>query len=148
MRGKAGRNLRSIFGPRLPRSSVGLSGHTTLPTHTILLPTFLLNHPPPTTTISEEYKRVKERITNTITIIQTRNSAKRVQIAREFNVPLSRLRLRINSSPSKNAVRGLYNKALKSDQEAALRIYLIRLDRLGIPASLNIVERTTNTILR
>ena len=138
----------SLLGPRLPRSSVGLSGHTTLPTHTTLLPTFLLNHPPPTTTISEEYKRVEERITNVIAAIQTRNGAKRAQIAREFNVPLSRLRSRINGSPSKSAVRGLHNRALKPDQEAALRIYLIRLDRLGIPASLNMVERTANTILR
>ena len=49
---------------------------------------------------------------------------------------------------SKTKVRGLHNRRLKPDQGLALRLYLLKLDSLDIPARLHMVEVAAYSIPR
>lgn len=54
----------------------------------------------------------------------------------------------IHGRPPKSQVRGLHLRRLKPDQEMALHDYLKKLDELGIPARLHMVEQTANINFR
>ncbi len=92
------------------------------------------------------YAIIEDRIQKAIDAINTRENPNRAEIAREFRVPYERLRSRLKGYQSKTAVRGLHNRALKPDQESALRQYLITLDQLGLPARLHMVQSTANAL--
>ncbi len=92
------------------------------------------------------YAIIEDRIQKAITALNTRDNVTRAKVAREFDVPVQRLRSRLKGhSP---AVRGLHNRALKPDQELALHTYIKRLDELGLSARLNLIESAGNLLLR
>ncbi len=84
--------------------------------------------------MTSTYAIIEGRIQKAIEAINTRENPNRAEIAREFRVPYERLRSRLRGYQSKTAVRGLHNRALKPDQESALRQYLTKLKELGLPA--------------
>ena len=96
----------------------------------------------------ESYKAIEDRLTMAIDAINTRNNAKLVSIAQEFDVLRGKLRARLNEHPPKSDVRGLHNRALELDQELALREYIIILDKMHIPARLHMIQTTANDIHR
>jgi len=85
------------------------------------------------------YAIIKGRIQKAIDAINTRENPNRAEIAREFRVPCERLRSELRGYQSKTAVRGLHNRALKLDQESALRQYLTTVDQLGLSARLHMM---------
>ncbi len=92
------------------------------------------------------YAIIEGRIQKAIDAINTRENPNRAEIAREFRVPYDRLRSRLRGYQSKTAVRGLHNRALKPDQESALRQYLTTVDQLGLSARLHMVQSTANAL--
>ncbi len=94
------------------------------------------------------YAIIEGRIQKAIDAINTRENPNRAEIAREFDVPVQRLRSRLKGHPPASAVRGLHNRALKPDQELALHTYIKRLDELGLSARLNLIESAGNLLLR
>ena len=96
----------------------------------------------------ESYTIIENRIAKAIDALNSRKNAKLSAIAREFNVPRGRLRSRVKGVSSKTKVRGLHNRRIKPDQELALRLYLLKLDSLDIPARLHMVEVAAYSILR
>ena len=98
--------------------------------------------------MDQSYNAVEGRIQEAIDAIRTRQNTSRRAIAKEFHVPEERLRSRLNGHPPKSAVRGLHNRALKPDQDLALRLYLQKLDEMGAQARRHMIQRTANTILR
>ncbi len=96
--------------------------------------------------MTSTYAIIEGRIQKAIDAINTRENPNRAEIAREFRVPYERLRSRLKGYQSKTAVRGLHNRALKPDQESALRQYLIKLDQLGLSARLHMVQSTANAL--
>ena len=69
------------------------------------------------------YTAVEERLTNAIVAYNACKKPKMSEIARQFYVPYDRLRSRLNNASFKLAIRGLYNRRLKLDQELALSLY-------------------------
>ena len=96
--------------------------------------------------MTSTYAIIEGRIQKAIEAINTRENPNRAEIAREFRVPCERLRSRLRGYRSKTAVRGLHNRALKPDQESALRQYLTKMDELGLPARLHMVQSTANAL--
>ena len=68
-------------------------------------------------------------------------------VARNHGVPYQRLRARWKGRPSKLNHPGA-NKRLSIEQEAALCQYLDRLDEMGTPAKMPMIESCANSILR
>jgi hypothetical protein len=95
--------------------------------------------------MASTYAIIEGRIQKAIEAINTRESSNRAEIAREFRVPYERLRSRLKGYQSKTAVRGLHNRALKPDQESALRQYLTKMDELGLSVRLHLLQSTANT---
>ena len=96
--------------------------------------------------MASTYAIIEGRIQKAIEAIHTHENPNRAEIAREFRVPYERLRSRLKGYQSKTAVRGLHNRALKPDQESALRQYLTKMDELGLPARLHMVQSTANAL--
>ncbi len=96
--------------------------------------------------MASTYAIIEGRIQKAIEAINMRENPNRAEIAREFRVPYERLRSRLKGYQSKTAVRGLHYRALKPDQESALRQYLTKLDQLGLPARLHLVQSTANAL--
>ena len=94
------------------------------------------------------YAIIEDRIQKTIDIINTRENSNRAEIAREFDVPVQRLRFRLKDHSPASAVRELHNRALKPNQELALHTYIKRLDELSLSARLNLIESADNLLLR
>ncbi len=94
------------------------------------------------------YAIIEDRIQKAIDTINTRENSNRAEIAREFDVPVQRLRSRLKGHPPASAVRGLHNRALKPNQELALHTYIKRLDELSLSARLNLIESAGNLLLR
>ncbi len=70
--------------------------------------------------MTSTYAIIEDRIQKAIDVMNTRENPNRAEIAREFNVPMQRLRFRLRDYQFKTAVRELHNRALKPDQESAL----------------------------
>ncbi len=96
--------------------------------------------------MTSTYALIEDRIQKAIDAINTRENPNRAEIAREFRVPYDRLRSRLRGYQFKTAVRGLHNRALKPDQESALRQYLTTVDQLGLSARLHMVQSTANAL--
>jgi hypothetical protein len=86
------------------------------------------------THIVESYHAVESRITQAIEILQGRGGQPNfAAAAREFLLPVQRLRARWNGRPSKiQTIPG--NRRLSKHQELAVCQYLDRLDNIGLPA--------------
>lgn len=98
--------------------------------------------------MAEQYSSVEQRIQLAIDAMNTRKNTVRAQIAREFDVPLQRLRFRLKGHPPASAIRGLHNRKLNPDQDLALHTYCKNLDDLGLSVRLHMVERAANELLR
>ncbi len=96
--------------------------------------------------MAERYESIEERIQLAIDAINTRKITVRAQIAREFDVPLQRLRFRLKGHPPASAVPGLHNRKLDPDQDLALHTYCKNLDELGLPIRLHTVERAASEL--
>jgi hypothetical protein len=98
--------------------------------------------------MTSTYIAIEHRIQKAINALNTRQNPSQTEIAREFNVPLQRLRSRLAGHPPASAVRGLHNRKLKPDQDLALHTYIKRLDELGLPVRLNMIQSTANALIR
>ena len=102
---------------------------------------------PPTTTITKPYHVVESRITQGIDILQRGGNPNFSAEAREFNVPLQRLRARWNGRRSKQEVVP-WNRKLKEHEDSAVCTYLGRLDKIGLYARLFMIADRANGVLR
>jgi len=98
--------------------------------------------------MTSTYIAIEHRIQKAIDALNTRQNPSQTEFAREFNVPLQRLRSRLAKHPPASAVRGLHNRKLKPDQELALHTYIKRLDELDLPVRSNMIQSTANALIR
>ncbi len=97
--------------------------------------------PPPTPTkMPESYVEVEERITQAIAALHARKNVSRIKIAWEFCVPIQRLRSKLNGHSSARIARGLHLRKMAPDQEKALYDSFMQLDKISMPARLNMME--------
>jgi hypothetical protein len=104
--------------------------------------------PPKRKLAVESYESIETRIQEAIDVLQERDEEKPnlSAAAREFEVPMQRLRARWNGRRSKCDVPGP-NKKLTGDQELAVCLYLDRLDAIGTCARKKMVTNCANAIL-
>ncbi len=95
----------------------------------------------------ETYAEVEERVNQAIVAINTREKVCPNKIAREFRIPVQRLRSRLNGHPPASNVRGVNGRKLAPDQERALHDDFIQLDKAGMPARLQMIEQAANSLL-
>lgn len=93
----------------------------------------------------ENYAEVEKRVSKAVEAIQTRKNVCRSKIAREFRVPVQRLRSRLAGHPSKSTMRGLHGRKLAPDQEKALHAYFVELDKTGLPARLHVIGKLASS---
>jgi hypothetical protein len=78
----------------------------------------------------------------------TKNSCTKVaRVAREFNVPVQRLRRRMRGIQSASDVRGMHGRRLKSDQDLALEIYIRKLIQFDLHSRLNVIKSAATKLL-
>lgn len=83
---------------------------------------------------------IEERISQAIVAIDIRENISRNKIAEEFRFPIRRLRSWLNGRPPASTVRGgVHGRRLALDQEKAFHNYFIQLDKIGMPARLNMI---------
>lgn len=116
------------------------------PRSSIFLPTTHLS-PPPSTTISEIYAEIEERISQAIVALRTCKNVSQNKIDEEFCVPVQQLRSQLNGNFITRKVRGTNLRKLASDQEKSLHNYFIQLDKISMLTCLYIIRRTTNSLL-
>ena len=93
------------------------------------------------------YEEVEACIKEAIAFISNReNTISIPEVAEKFDVPLRRLRNRLNGVPSKIGHVGT-NRKLSEAEEDALCGYVDRLDKLGLPIRPRMLESTANIIL-
>ena len=102
--------------------------------------------PNPPTTITEPYHVVESRIIQGVDILQQGGKPNFSAAAREFSVPLQRLRARWNGRRSKQEVVP-WNRKLNEHEELAVCTYLDRLDKIGLHARLSMIANCTNGVL-
>lgn len=95
----------------------------------------------------EKYAEVEKRLEQAVDAMRTRKKLMRSKIAREFQVPVQRLRSQLERKPPASTVRGLHHRKLLADQEKALHDYFVQLDNSGMPARLHMVEQAANQLL-
>jgi hypothetical protein len=81
----------------------------------------------------ENYHSIEQRIEHTMEAMQNADQPKIATFAREFHVPYTRLWRRVQGQRSKST-RPSTNKLLNDVQERAVRSYLTRCNKLGMPA--------------
>ena len=96
----------------------------------------------------ETYAEVEERISQAIVAINTRENVSRNKIAQEFQVPIQKLRSRLNGHPPAGTVQRVHGRRLAPDQEKALHDYFIQLDKTGMLARLHMIEQVTNSLFQ
>ena len=97
--------------------------------------------------MSAEYKATELRIQQAVAYMAKNPEAKRAKVARQFDVPVPRLRSRLEGKPSKSQVRGLHLKRLSLDQETALEIYLKKMIDFGLHPRLNVIQSAATKLL-
>jgi len=95
----------------------------------------------------ESYAETKARIEQALHRFCDCEKSNIAAMAREFQVPVTRLRARWNRRPSKQDRPGP-NKKLTDDQELAVCLYLWRLHTIGTSARFPMVTSCANSILR
>ena len=93
------------------------------------------------------YAHIESRITDTCDNLHKSRKPNVAQMAREFQVPLSRLRGRWKGRQSR-VERPAGNKRFTEGEELAICIYLNRLNVIGICAQLPMITSCANEILR
>lgn len=97
--------------------------------------------------MSTRYQDIEERIQDALAAIEQRDDYTIAAVAREFDVPESRLRGRWKGRQSKVDRRG-GNRKLSVEQEIAVCRYLDRLDKIGTSARLPMLSNCANILLR
>jgi len=95
----------------------------------------------------ESYAETEARIEQALHKLHDCEKPNIAAVAREFQVPVSRLRARWNGRSSKQDLPEP-NKRLTDDQELALCLYLRRLDTIGTSARFPMITSCANSILR
>jgi len=96
----------------------------------------------------EPYEEVEKRIQAAVTAIQARSDqyVNIAQVARNYEIPITRLRAGLQGRQSKQEHQGA-NSKLSEDQELAVCQYLDRLDTIGTCARPQMVSSCANAIL-
>ena len=89
--------------------------------------------------MNSSYSAIEQRIQTACGAARARKNAKIATLAREFDVPVSRLRARFNGRQSRTQ-RSITTKRLYESQEAALISWVDTLDALYVPPTARIVE--------
>ena len=97
--------------------------------------------------MSEAYADIESRITDACDNLRKSKKPNVARTAREFQVPLSRLRWRWKGRQTR-VERPAGNKRLTEAEELAVCIYLKRLDAIGTCAQLPMITSCANEILR
>jgi hypothetical protein len=99
------------------------------------------------TTMASIYRQHEERIDEAIQSLQGAMCTNIASLAREFDVPMQRLQMRLQGRPSK---LGNTNTPtwLTSEQDTTLKITLDRLEATGLPARIPMLSSIANQILR
>jgi hypothetical protein len=67
---------------------------------------------------------IEGRIEKAIQHLKKNSNAKRAKVAREFDVPLGRLRSRLENKSSLSAIRDVHERRLSSEQDMTLVLYI------------------------
>ena len=93
------------------------------------------------------YKAIEQRIQVACEAARSRKDAKITSLAREFDVPVSRLRARLQGRQPRTQ-RTITTKRLDDAQEAALIRWIETLDALHVPPTAGMVEGSANAMIR
>ncbi len=96
--------------------------------------------------MSESYKDIEERISIAADAYKSRSKAPITSLAREFDLPYSRLYNRINGRKSRST-RAATNRKLNNEQEAALCTIIEKYDSAGHSLGVKSVPSIANEIL-
>jgi hypothetical protein len=96
---------------------------------------------------SDEYKKIEEAIAQAVEAYSTNKSQKISVLARQFDVPYRRLKRRLDGQDSRST-RQPSNKLLTDDQESAIVTWIQYLDRIGAPATTDMLRNCANSILQ
>ena len=97
--------------------------------------------------MSSNCKEIETRIQEAIQHLKKNPRAKRAKETRDFNVPIGRLRSRLENKPSASSIRGMHRRRLTPEQDLTLELYLRQLIKLGLHPRLRLVERAANKLL-
>ena len=99
--------------------------------------------------LNEPYEVIESQIQQVMDILSDRgrDNSNIAAAAREFRVPVRRLRVRWIGQQSKQEPLGT-NKRLSADEELAVCLYLHRLEAIGTAARKQMITGYTNDILR
>jgi hypothetical protein len=90
---------------------------------------------------------IETRINQAIDHLTKNPCTKVARAAREFNVPVQRLRRRLQGVSSASDVRGLHTRRLTAEQDLALIIYLRKLISFGLNPRLNVIKSAAYKLL-
>lgn len=97
--------------------------------------------------MSDQYKAIEKRISDACASIRGQKKPNISRLAREFDVPMHRLRARINGRPSRST-RQHPTHALTKAQERAVIQWIRYLDSLHLSPTASMVTDCANTILK
>ena len=98
--------------------------------------------------MDNSYQAIEARIKDGIQAYHAQKKPNLSAIAREFSVPIDRIKSRLNGTPSKSEVRGVHNRLLTPEQDVALTQYFHRLVNNGAPPRLNQIKSEAIRLLR
>jgi hypothetical protein len=93
------------------------------------------------------YSAIEKRLQAACEAAKAQKKAKVAPLARQFDVPVSRLRARLNGRQSRTQ-HPITTKRLDDSQEAALIRWIERLDSLHVPPTASMVEASANAMIR
>jgi hypothetical protein len=97
--------------------------------------------------MSSTCKKIETRIQKIIEYLNKNPKAKRAKTAREFDVPLDRLRSRLENNPFATSIREMHRRRLSPEQNLALKLYLQQLIKLGLHSRLRMMKAVANKLL-
>ena len=97
--------------------------------------------------MSAAYKEIEHRIEQAVAHMLKNPEAKRAKVARQFDVPLQRLRFRLDGRPSKSTVKSIHGRRLFFDQKLALELYLKKMIDFGLHFRLNVIKSAIMKLL-
>ena len=97
--------------------------------------------------MKDSYFAIEQRIRAACKSYELRKNTKIAPLAREFDVPVQRLRARLNGRQSRSS-HPIPTKRLDESQEAALIRWINILDSLHVPPTAGMVEASANAMIR
>jgi transposase-like protein len=94
-----------------------------------------------------KYAEIETRIEQAVDHLTKNPHAKVARIAREFDVPVQRLRRRLRDVQSAINVREMHERRLKPDQNLALMIYIRKLIQFDLHSRLNVIKSAATKLL-